>query len=133
MKTDLIFALNAVGVLIAFGLLVLRHVWPRLRGLPKEQALNILILPHTFRFLGLSFLIPGVVSPTMPQSFAKPAAWGDFCAAVLAFMAIAAISRGWRFRFLFVWLFNIWGSIDLAYAGYNGASLHLDPGEYGAA
>src|SRR5262245_35633726 len=133
MSTNLIFALNTVGVLVAFGLLVGRLVWPRLRGLPTEQALGVLIVPHTFRFLGLSFLVPGVVSTMLPAEFAKPVAWGDFSAAVIALVAIAAISRGWRFRLLFVWLLNIWGPIDLIYSGFNAARLHLDPGLYGAA
>ena len=32
---------------------------------------------HSFRFVGLSFLIPGVVSPDLPVAFAAPAAYGD--------------------------------------------------------
>jgi hypothetical protein len=133
MKFPAVFLLNVVGIFLAFGFLIRRHVWPRLRGLPKEQALNVLILPHTFRFVGLSFLVPGVVSPLLPSEFAIPAAWGDTGAAVLAFVAIAAISGRWPLRLLFVWVFNLWGTIDLLYANYNGIALRIDEGLMGAA
>ena len=43
------------------------------------------------RFVGLSFLIPGVVSPSLSAAFAIPAAYGDLVAAVLAVLAIAGL------------------------------------------
>jgi hypothetical protein len=43
-----------------------------------------LVVPHTFRFIGLSFPVPVVVSPSPPQAFADPAAYGDLAAALLA-------------------------------------------------
>jgi hypothetical protein len=91
------------------------------------------MLPHLFRFVGLSFLIPGVVSPQLDSRFTVPAAWGDFGAAIFAFIAIAAISKHWSLAILLVWLFNLWGTIDLLYAYYNGIALQLDPGLFGAA
>ena len=61
------------------------------------------------------------------------AAWGDFGAAVLALLSIAALTWRWSFAIPLVWLFNIWGSIDLLYAYYQGITLGIDPGEFGAA
>jgi hypothetical protein len=133
MESEAVFVLNIVGMFLAFGLLTWLYIWPRLRMLPRERALIILMVPHTFRFVGLSFLIPGVVSPTLKSKIAYPAAWGDFGAAILAFIAIAAISRRWSFSRLLVWLFSLWGSIDLVYAYINGIRLRLDPGSLGAA
>jgi hypothetical protein len=58
---------------------------------------------------------------------------GDFGAAILALIAITAVSRRWPLATFSVWLFNLWGSIDLLYAYYNGIVLHIQPGSFGAA
>jgi hypothetical protein len=133
MELDLIFVLSIAGTFLAFGVLTGLYIWPSLRRLPHREALKILALPHTFRFLGLSFLFPGVVSPSLSSTFSIPAAWGDFGAAVLALLAIAALTRRWSFAMPLVWVFNLWGSIDLLYAYYQGIALRIDPGTFGAA
>src|SRR3979490_2892391 len=66
-------ALLGLSILLSFfasARVAQLYVWPWLRSLPREQALNALVAPHLFRFIGLSFLMPGVVSPAMPHSFA---------------------------------------------------------------
>jgi hypothetical protein len=93
MDFELAFPLNIAGIFLAFGLLMRLYVWPGLRTLPQDRTLKILLLPHTFRFVGLSFLFYGVVSPEFPSKAAVPAAWGDFGAAILALIAITAVSR----------------------------------------
>ena len=133
MDFELAFPLNIVGIFLAFGLLMRLYIWPGLRTLPQDRTLKILMLPHTFRFVGLSFLFYGVVSPEFPSKAAVPAAWGDFGAAILALIAITAVSRRWPLATFSVWLFNLWGSIDLLYAYYNGIVLHIPPGSFGAA
>ena len=100
----------------------------------QSDSLNRLILPHTFlRFVGLSFLVPGVVSSGLPAAFAVPAAYGDFIAGVLAIISTIALSRRATWAILAVWLFNIWGAADLLFAFYQGARVQLDPGALGAA
>lgn len=131
--TDLVFVLNIVGIFVAFGLLAWFYIWPRLRVMPRNDALKRLILLHTFRFLGLSFLIVGVVSPDLPSKIAIPAAWGDFGAATLALLAFSALHRRWSLAMLLVWLFEVWGSLDLLYAYVNGIRYEIDPGLLGAA
>ncbi len=81
METRLVFLLDIVGIFLAFGVLAGLYVWPQLRALPSSEALKILALPHMFRFIGLSFLFPGVVSPLLPSTASIPAAWGDVGAA----------------------------------------------------
>ena len=63
MEQDAVFLLNIVGIFVAFGLVTRLYIWPNVRRLPTPDALTILILPHTFRVIGLGFLIDGVVSP----------------------------------------------------------------------
>ena len=105
---------------VAFGLVTILYLWPWLRMLEREEAIVLLVLPHTFRFIGLSFLVPGVVSPSLPSAFALPAAYGDLVAAVLAFAAIVAVSRRAAWATLVVWLFNVWGMADFLFAFYQG-------------
>jgi hypothetical protein len=94
-----------------------------------------LLVPHTFRFIGLSFLVPGVVSPSLPSAFAVPAAYGDLVAAVLAVAATLAITGGVSWAIVLVWLFNVWGAADLLHAVYQGlvGIPGFDPKAFGAA
>jgi hypothetical protein len=46
---------------VALGLVTTRYIWPRLRILERDDALVALVVPHACRFVGLSFLVPGVV------------------------------------------------------------------------
>lgn len=89
---------------------------PALRKLPLDSALRPLILPHCFRYIGLTLLGPATAAGALPEGFAYPAAWGDFAAALLALLSLLALSRRWRFRLAVVWLFNLEGAIDLVYA-----------------
>ena len=76
---------------LAWGIITARYLWPALRYQPRTRALRPLLLLHSFRFIGLAFLVPGVVSPNLPSAFALPAAYGDLIAAVLAFFALAGL------------------------------------------
>jgi hypothetical protein len=116
---------------ITWGLVVAWYLWPELRLKPRADALRPLLLLHSFRFIGLAFLVPGVVSPELPAAFARPAAYGDLIAAILALLALAALRS--RLGLPLVWVFNLWGSADLLYAFYQGNSVGLVPGQLGAA
>jgi len=59
----------------AWGLVTARYIWPRLRDRPRAEALQPLLMLHCFRFIGLAFIVPGVVSIDLPAGFAIPAAW----------------------------------------------------------
>ena len=87
MSPALVFGISIAFSLIAWGI-VARHLWPDLRRLPRADALRPLLLLHAFRFVGLSFLVPGVVSLDLPAAWARPAAYGDLTAAVLALLAL---------------------------------------------
>src|SRR6202790_14577 len=101
---------------IAWGIVTARYIWPELRFRPRAEALRPLLVLHTFRFIGLAFLVPGVVSPDLPTAFARDAAFGDIVAAMLALLALAALRS--RAGVVLAWVFNIWGSLDLLNAFY---------------
>ena len=125
-----VFGISIAFSLITWGIVVARHLWPDLRHLPRADALQPLLLLHAFRFVGLSFLVPGVVSVDLPAAWTRPAAYGDLNAAVLALLALAALKS--RLELPMVWLFNVWGSADLLYAFYQGNRVGLEPGQLGA-
>ena len=124
------------GVSIALGFLVwsivtARYIWPALRARSGPERFRPILLLHSFRYIGLAFLVPGVVAPELPAAFARPAAYGDLVASVLALGALAALQT--RIRSIILWLFNLWGTADLLYAYYQGAiGTSLVPGLLGA-
>jgi hypothetical protein len=127
------FGISVILSFISWGIIAKRYIWPALRRVPRTEALRPLLLLHTFRFVGLSFLIPGVVSPDLPIAFARPAAYGDLTTSIFALLAIARL--GSSLGIILVWAFNILGSADLLYAFYEGNRVALDsaPGLQGAA
>jgi hypothetical protein len=125
------FGLSVLMSFVASGLVTKLYIWPRLRVLGRDDALVPLVVPHTFRFIGLSFLVPGVVSPSLPPAFAAPAAYGDLVAALLAVAAAIALSRRAPSATGLAWLFNVWGTADFLFAFYQGAQ--IDASMLGAA
>ncbi len=135
MTVTAVFGLSVLMSFAAFGLTAKLYILPRLRTLPPDDALVPLIVPHAFRFIGLSFLVPGVVSPSLPSAFAVPAAFGDLGAAVLAIVASLAVTGRATWAIGAVWAFNVWGAVDLLYAVYQGmvGIPGFDPRTLGAA
>jgi hypothetical protein len=132
MPTNAVFGLSTLMAFVAFGIVTRLYIGPWLARISREDALIALAIPHAFRFIGLSFLVPGVVSPSLPPAFAVPAAYGDLGATVLAIVAIWAIvgRRSWAMAIF--WVFNLWGTIDLVYAFVAGATVRMEPGSLGA-
>lgn len=113
MPIDLILPLSIVMSFTAYGLIAKWYVMPVLLALPRARTLVPLLLFHCFRFIGLAFLVPGVTSQALDSRFSNPAAYGDLLAALLAFLALLALRRGWRTAIPLVWIFNVEGTLDL--------------------
>jgi hypothetical protein len=134
MNVNALFGLSALMSLVASCLVAKLYIWPRLGRMDRYSALALLVSPHLFlRFIGVSFLIPGVVSPSLPAAFAVPAAYGDLVAGTLAIVATIALARHSSWATPLVWTFNVWGAADLLFAGFQGQRLQIDPGAFGAA
>ena len=126
-----LFGISVLFGLIAWTIVAALYIWPQLRSRSRIDALRPLLVLHSFRFIGLSFLIPGVVSPELPAAFTAPAAYGDIVATMLAMLSLALL-RG-PLGIASVWVFNIWGTLDLLNAFYHGNANGLVPGQLGAA
>jgi hypothetical protein len=132
MPPGLLFLGGVVLSLLAWATVCRVYLWPRIRALPLPEAARPILFLHLFRFVGSTFLIPGVVSPALPYAWAAPAAYGDLAAMALAWVALALGRRpGSRAA---LWVFNLWGAADLLFAFYQGGvRLEIDAGLFGAA
>lgn len=127
------FATSVVLGFVGWGIVARSYLWPALRIRARADALRPILVLHVFRFVGLAFLVPGVVSPDLPAAFARPAAYGDLLTAMLALLALATVPS--RLGIVLVWVFNAVGSVDLLVAFYrgNGTGVGFAPGLQGAA
>jgi hypothetical protein len=130
MPSQLSFFASIAFSFIAWGIVTARYIWPELRSRQRAEALRPLFILHSFRFMGLAFLVPGVVSPDLPPAFAHSAAYGDVIAAILAVLALASLP--YRAGVVVAWIFNLWGSADLLNAFYQANNSGLSPGQLGA-
>lgn len=130
MQPQLCFFVSIAFSFSAWGIVAKRYIWPKLRLMQRDEALRTLLMLHSFRFLGLAFLVPGVVSPELPPAFAHSAAYGDLVAATLALLSLVSLPRG--VGIVIAWIFNWWGSADLLNAFYQANHAGLLAGQLGA-
>ena len=130
MQSQFAFFTSIAFSVIAWGIVIARYVWPELRLRQRAAALRPLLILHSFRFIGLAFLVPGVVSPDLPSSFALPAAYGDLIAAILAMLTL--ISLPGTAGVVIAWIFSVWGSADIINAFYQANHAGLLAGQLGA-
>src|SRR5262249_51051401 len=122
-----IFGLQFFLSLLLYALIAKWFVAPHLALLPLPDALIPLFFLHAFRHLGMVFLVPAVVAPTLPPAFARPASYGALLAALLALVAIVALRARWSAAIPLAWIANVVGTLDLLYAFYQGISRDVGP------
>ena len=106
--------LGYVAWLLCFG----TYILPRLRSMEPFEAQRAIATLHSFRFFGLVFLVPGIVSPNLPASFAAFAAYWDLATGVLAMLALLT-ARIRPLFWLFVVAFNLVGATDIGLDYYH--------------
>jgi hypothetical protein len=130
MQPQVCFFVSIAFSLIAWGIVAATYIWPELHARKRAEALRPLLALHAFRFVGLAFLVPGVVSPDLPSAFAHSAAYGDIIAAALALLSLLWLQR--EAGVVMVWVFNLWGTADLLNAFYQANHAGLLAGQLGA-
>jgi hypothetical protein len=110
---DRVIVVNLVANTAIFYFAARLYLLPLVPRVRPQQILVPILLLHSMRHLGLMFLTRGAIFPGMPSQFAYPAAFGDLITAVLAFAAIPFVLRGSRLAKPAVWIFNIFGTLDL--------------------
>lgn len=134
MSPVILFNIHLVFGYLACLLCFRMYFWPRLKAMDGFEAQRIIATIHSFRFFGLVFLLPGVVGPNLPASFATGAAYGDFVTGVLALVALVAVRKRLLF-WTFAIAFNVIGTADLLLAYYRAVRIGLPAlaGQLGAA
>jgi hypothetical protein len=133
MSPETLFRIQLVFGYVAWLLCFGAYFWPKLKAMNRTDALRVIATVHSFRFFGLVFILPGIVGPSLPASFAVFAAYGDFATGMLALLALLTA----RIRILF-WLFviafNLVGASDITVDYYHAirAGLPAIAGQLGA-
>ena len=118
MPSPVLFGISVGFGLTVWGVVAWHYIWPALRERPSPENLKPILLLHAFRFLGLAFVVPGVVSSDLPATFAQPIAYGDLISAILALLALATL--GTRTGYI--------GDLGFQYLRNGGPALCLLPG-----
>ena len=124
MSPETIFRIHLVLGYVACLLCFRVYALPRLRSMDLVEAQRAMATLHSFRFFGLVFILPGVVGPNLPHSFAAFAAYWDFATGLLAMAALLTV----RFRPLFwtfVIAFNLVGAADILVDYYHATQIGL--------
>jgi len=124
MSPETIFRIHLVLGYLAWLLCFGTYVLPRLKAMDRMDAHRAIATLHGFRFFGLVLMLPGVVGPDLPASFAASAAYGDFATGILALLALLTV----RLRPLFwpfVVAFNLVGMADIVVDNYHAVRIDL--------
>jgi hypothetical protein len=124
MSPETIFQLHLVLGYVAWLLCFGVYILPRLRSMDRFEAQRVIATLHSFRFFGLVFILPGVIGPKLPASFATFAAYWDLATGMLALLALLTVRIRPLF-WLFVVAFNLVGTADLILDYYHAVRVGL--------
>jgi hypothetical protein len=134
MSPETLFQIHLVSGYVAWLLCLGVYVLPKLASMDRVEAQRAIATFHSFRFLGLIFMLPGVVGSRLPAEFTVFAAYWDFATGVLAMLALLTVRIRPLFWFFIVG-FNLVGMTDLIVDYYHAIKLGLPAmaGQLGAA
>jgi hypothetical protein len=124
MSPATVFWMHLVLGYVAWLLFFSAYVWPRFKTMEWVESQRAIATLHSFRFFGLVFILPGVIGPNLPGSFAEFAAYGDFATGILAILALLTVRIRPLFS-LFVIAFNFVGAADIIIDYYHGNQVGL--------
>lgn len=120
----IIFNVQLILGYVAWLLCFRAYILPRLNAMDLAAAQRAIATLHSFRFFGLVFILPGIVGPSLPASFASFAAYWDLATGVLAMLALLTARIRPAFWF-FVVAFNLVGIVDLVLDYYHAIRVGL--------
>ena len=124
MSPETLFRMHLVLGYVACLLWSGTYILPKLKSMDRFDAQRVIATVHSFRFFGLVFILPGVVGPNLPASFATFAAYGDFGTGILAILALLTARMRPLFWF-FVVAFNLVGTVDILVDYYHAIQANL--------
>jgi len=124
MSSQIIFTLQLVLGYVAWLLCFRAYLLPKIKSMDQVEVHRAIAALHSFRFFGLVFILPGIVGPNLPASFAAFAAYWDLATGVLAMLALLTIKIRPLF-WMFVAAFNLVGVTDLILDYYHASRVGL--------
>jgi hypothetical protein len=116
MTPFVLFNVQFTLILVAYALIAIWYVEPRLATLPRELALVPLLWVHVFRIVGGTILAPGSVDAGVPMEFQTVVGYGDMATGFLALVALIALRARFSGAIAVVWFFILFGTLDTANA-----------------
>lgn len=105
-----------IAVVVPIVILVVRVLSSQaLRRALNSMPLSTLIGVHTVRILGVFFLVL-YAAGRLPAPFAPTAGWGDVVTGLAAAPLAWLLSRNYRLPNVFIWIWNVFGLLDLVTA-----------------
>ncbi|WP_263418145.1 hypothetical protein [Terriglobus albidus] len=134
MSTPIIFAVQSVMSYLAWLLCFNTYVLPKLKLMDRIAAQRAIATLHSFRFIGLVVMVPGIVGDHLPLSLASVAGSWDLVSGLLAIFVLITVRIRPLFWF-FVVTFNLVGILDLILTYYHAVRVNLPSiaGQMGAA
>lgn len=124
MSPETIFTLHLALGYVAWLLCFRAYLLPKIKLIDRVEVHRAIATLHSFRFFGLVFILPGIVGPNLPASFAAFAAYWDLATGVLAMLALLTIKIRPLF-WMFVAAFNLVGVTDLILDYYHASKVGL--------
>lgn len=124
MSPATVFWIHLVMGYVTWLLLFGAYALPKLKSMDWFESQRAIATLHSFRFFGLVFVLPGVIGPNLPTSFAQFAAYGDFATGILAILALLTVRIRSLFSF-FIVAFNVVGAADIIIDYYHGNQVGL--------
>ena len=124
------FQISVACGLISWIAVSSAYIWPKIRTMDLIEGTKPLLYLNLFRYVGLMFMVQGLVSKDLPLEFSTYASWGDLITAGLAGLTLL-LSRTRLFTFC-LWIFNVVGLVDLLHAFYEArVVLGINPADLG--
>ena len=117
------FAFQFVWFLVAWSAIAILLIEPKLKEKNLYKQLSFWVSLHLFRVLGVGLLVQNL-SSGMPKAFALSTAIGDTITALLALCTLISLQKRHKYSLLIVWVFNLFGSLDLIYAMISAARVN---------
>lgn len=114
-----IFLIQISFTFLLMGLAASWWAWPRLRAMPVNHALSIVLFGGAIRYMGTLLLHPALAPSANPD---EVAAYVDVAVAVIALAGIIANRAGSAAGKPLAWLYCIVGGIDMFVAFAKGLS-----------
>jgi hypothetical protein len=107
-----LFGIQFTLSLVAYGLIAVWYVMPRLSMMRRTAAIVPLLWVHVFRVIGGAILAPGGVDAAVPVDVRTMIGYGDLASAALALLALVALRARFSGAITLVWLFIVVGTLD---------------------